>query len=607
MDLTVLPPGTDLSAIPTTVATDKDAKGKKARGPADKAKPSGKDKGGKGRKGSAVAGEESAASLQQRMELARSFAAEAVEPTIDITAFINLVVINCDSGQVLEGVVTRIPYTTLETNRNGYIVMAHGTTPQWYPTGNCKLQIMSETPLATVETRAFDAVNTRDGKYQHNSQCILFKYNVTASELAYASLFLRVVDAIEGASYTFKITRNGNEVIYEQKDTVGPIIIPNIWFYPSDKATQNKYVIEATLNPVVGGIIREKMHEASVAAFEREQKEQLEYVKTNKEKLTAQAEQQKVRAEELRASQEEVLDTPRSDGKGEGKSKKRDTKTPSDKTDPKKDAKKDAGKHKGDDAPLATEKSDKPAATWQWDPKPHPNEVMYCIRVYSNSHKLLVEEDTTLSDEISNAKLKWGRPDDGHVVVNAPKDKSKDKAAPQEALQQRLQKSKEVRERFKKNMTGLFVPQLVTDEELIQGKLPVIQEDDDTSYRTVEALEPKVVLTAEDNPIVITPELRETQQAAHKQLVKQAQDMYGQFAQERDMEAKQLMKMLHNDEQQIINLRQARQQCLQEDKGRRDKYWQAKRDEEAQLRLLSAENEPVVEEKKAPPKKGKRK
>eukprot|EP01012_Entosiphon_sulcatum_P040136 TRINITY_DN53784_c0_g1_i1.p1 TRINITY_DN53784_c0_g1~~TRINITY_DN53784_c0_g1_i1.p1 ORF type:complete len:1269 (+),score=278.53 TRINITY_DN53784_c0_g1_i1:100-3906(+) len=514
-ELSLLPPNTDLDSV-RIVPQDKDPKKKKP--------PAGE----KGKKEPTPKKSPRTMAIEQRASIEEAPIENSYRTAIGVLSYMQLSLINCDTNKIQEGVVGRIPYTRLEANRTGYVLAAYGTTPTHFPAGLFKLQITSDQIVDRIDTiRHAEHTILRDGIYAPNPQSQLFKYNITAHELTVASLFLQIADDSLNVPCTVALLHN-NEVVFELRDVVGQCSIPNFWFWPADKTAQNKYTVVCTLNQVVAANIQHNLHTKAVQSYQKQKELQLQGNFT--ETITV-----------------PISPAPTSPVVTQGREKaKSSTVGPV----PKVEKGKSGKKVQAEEVPNVLE---------VWGSRmPGEDEVFFCLKLICSTNRLLVEADTSLIDEINTIKLAWAKPDGFQEVTEKGGKVSKDAAKNQEKLlemaQQRMTKSKDIRDRFLANVHAL-PPKL--DDNAVS---PMGTTNPPSPRETAKGERRQVRVTSmpEDKSRSVDPAVQEERT---RQL------------HERDAATQAMLGILKQSEERAAQLKALRHERLAADKARKEKLW----------------------------------
>lgn len=99
------------------------------------------------------------------------------EPTRSITDFVNLILVDVETGETTLDTIGKMLNVPLAPNKLGYILMAVARTPDHYRRGAWKLNYYSSRVFDTFESRSFDDVATRTGHYVQNDLRQVFRYN----------------------------------------------------------------------------------------------------------------------------------------------------------------------------------------------------------------------------------------------------------------------------------------------------------------------------------------------------------------------------------------------------------------------------------------------
>mmetsp|Transcript_116903 Transcript_116903/g.203453 ORF Transcript_116903/g.203453 Transcript_116903/m.203453 type:complete len:1257 (-) Transcript_116903:77-3847(-) len=563
IDFSILPPGTDPATVQTGGGGGADKGGKKppAKGPA---------------KGQTAAVESKSAPVILGGKCLRTFTTEEElereQIEMELLSHIKLVLLDCDTGGSLTGVINRIPFFTMEPNKNGYMLMAHGITPSAYDSGLWKLQVLSETPVDRIETRAFDSFIMKEGEYIKNPMGQICRYSFMSQEVVYLSAQIDVVDAGMGAPYTVSVTHN-DETIFEAVDVLGSCFIPNLWLLPGDKGAQSKYVLQCMLDPAVAAFIQEVHHSIAIDRFRAD--------RASREVVLKQAKEAGVAPPPLRTSpllDEEPVSAGMKGGKAPAKGGKQDKRQPS----PKEGAKKDAS----GTAASTDSKS--------WSVKPRDDEILYCVRLHTSSAKLAMETDTALLDQIVALKSKWAGaepPPAPAAGAKGGKEKpGKGDAAAEQLMAARAARSKEARERFLESMSGL-VP--TPERAAPEGEADVTQ----------LPLKSMLVQAGARPQIVITEELRQADLDERTARLKRSEEELGEHAGQRESANKELEHLNMWKERQMVTLRKQRSQLLEQQRQRLGAFWTQKHAAEAEAKARAEEEAEalakVLDDKKA--------
>mmetsp|Transcript_89049 Transcript_89049/g.148541 ORF Transcript_89049/g.148541 Transcript_89049/m.148541 type:complete len:897 (-) Transcript_89049:526-3216(-) len=553
VDFAVLPPGVDLAAIQTQPATDAKKKGGKGA----PAKGGGGDEGKKGK--IKIFGPQLPAVPASEED------AEREKDELELLSHLTMVLINCDNGQILEGVINRIPITTLQPNKSGYMLMAYGSTPKAYPGGTYKLQVVSDTAVEKIDAKPFDTFVMKEGEYIKNPLGHICKYSLTSAELVFVSAQIDVADGGLRAPYNVHVQHNG-ETVFEKQDIIGSCYIPNLWLLPADKSNTSRYTLTVMLDPAVAALISQAHHQTAVDKFHKDKA-----VKAREAEEMANvhfASEVDMRSEKSIESRPQTNESARPTSVQSARNPK--LPTPAGKVI---DAKPSTKGLKKDMSIMEK------AVPRTWNPTPKDNQILYCIRLHASSAKFSIDPDTSLQDEIQSLKSRWSKPEDKPEVPvkGKPKKDNKEDQASQLALD-RAAKAKESRDRFLQTMSGS-----ITLKDAAEG-----------DPEAVVHPKPKMVQKGAKPPVVLSDDLKQSYLSERENKLKDHADEVAQHLKQRETEREELSQLMEYKDQKMSMLKSLRTQLHQEDRERQQKFWQQRREEEAASKAKAASEDDVL-------------
>eukprot|EP00760_Papus_ankaliazontas_P013018 PhM_4_TR15629/c0_g1_i1/m.10698 len=170
------------------------------------------------------------------------------EPLVDIIAHTEMCLFDLDTNEVVsrsdDGKMVNIEVVP---NKTGYIFLAQSKVPTPYPRGLWTASVISDGTFERIEPKPFDDVVVKTGEYKVNSQATVFKFFVTALELATASVIMKLDDP-HGGTYTVTVSHNDKPVLTRSdiKDRV--CLLEHISLVPPEKAVSSVYAITCTLD-----------------------------------------------------------------------------------------------------------------------------------------------------------------------------------------------------------------------------------------------------------------------------------------------------------------------------------------------------------------------
>ena len=490
---------------------------------------------------------------------------------MDLLSYTELLLVNCDTGQRVYGSGGRIPVTSLEASKLGYMLIASTTAPRYHPAGLFKLQMVSDTPLDKVEPRSFDTFVIKEGDYQQNMQRQMFQYNLMSQETAYQSLVIQAASDCVTACYSVTIDR-GSDVVFEQHHVYGTCYIPNLWVYAYEpKSGQNKYTIRCHLEKVTDQEFREYKRIQATEAF-RASSHSLSPSPENMSLLSSLPDLCELRQPDFSISDADL--------NGFSDSSIREATPPmlaaqAKKTVIVREAAKAFKVDKSKGKKGSRKLSDVPKNNTQqsWYPAPTNGQVVWCLKVYSSSAKIQLEVDNTVEESVAERKQQWAQLEEVPPVHHTGKGRSdlKAQAAHLEAIEKHHLRAKQSRENFLMHFmqngnvvypVGAFrqTPDLLEPAALSPGAVNI-----------KKGLKP---------PSILTDDIKEDLENFSR---KRIQDSTATLTHQKYLQAQEtadLASYVQSRNKQMESLAKLRTHLMMGTRSKRDDFWTLKREEQ---------------------------